>query len=106
MSLRVTTIVLLGMFAGPALGAPEAPCRACRATVQLLPIAYGKPGPDLMERARQGEVVLGGCEVAPWRWACARCDRPLDTPDIDWSHWAEQGERASQARKRWLRARR
>ena len=38
-------------------------------------VVYGYPCPELMEQARRGEVVLGGCEVGepidPW-W-CDHC---------------------------------
>ena len=32
-------------------------------TPKLLPVYYGKPGRQLLERAHRGEVVLGGCMV-------------------------------------------
>jgi hypothetical protein len=30
---------------------------------KVLPVCYGKPGHELLDRARRGEVVLGGCMV-------------------------------------------
>lgn len=39
-----------------------------------VPVVYGMPGPELVERARRGEVVLGGCCVQPGiEWECASC---------------------------------
>lgn len=36
--------------------------RACeRCGGELLPIAYGFPGPEMFEAAERGELVLGGC---------------------------------------------
>jgi hypothetical protein len=50
-------------------------CRVCRA--RLVPIMWGMPGPDLMEAAERGEVVLGGCTVSmepPYEVkACPEC---------------------------------
>jgi hypothetical protein len=38
------------------------------------PVIFGLPGPELAERARRGEVVLGGCMVMPdVRGACKQC---------------------------------
>lgn len=42
-----------------------------------IPIVYGLPGPDLMESAQRGEVMLGGClvmdENPDWRCTDAGC---------------------------------
>ena len=52
-------------------------CAKCGRSVRK-PVVYGYPGPEAMEQARRGEVVLGGCElgepVDPW-W-CDDC-RPV-----------------------------
>ena len=40
------------------------PCPACGST-EVRPVIFGLPGPELAERARRGEVVLGGCMVMP-----------------------------------------
>lgn len=44
---------------------------------KLLPIEYGYPGPELMEAADKGEVILGGCEVEKGNpnWQCADCGK-------------------------------
>lgn len=43
---------------------------------ELLPIRYGEPGPDIMEAARRGLIVLGGCIVSAGDpdLQCAECD--------------------------------
>lgn len=38
---------------------------------EMVPIAYGFPGGEMMEAAERGEIVLGGCVV----WS----DMPLET---------------------------
>jgi ribosomal protein S27AE len=41
----------------------------------VIPIVYGKPGNELIEKAERGEVKLGGCvmsEDSP-HWHCAEC---------------------------------
>jgi hypothetical protein len=40
-------------------GAPA--CPTCGEAA--VPIVYGLPGPELVEEAERGEVVLGGCTV-------------------------------------------
>ena len=54
---------------------PHRTCPACGG--KLLPIAYGYPGPDLMEAAEKGEVIIGGCEVEEDNpnWQCADCGK-------------------------------
>jgi hypothetical protein len=48
----------------------------------ILPICYGRPRPETVERARRHEIVLGGCIVGDPRWHCEDCfnDWPEDTP--------------------------
>lgn len=61
---------------------PDGPllrCGKCQAVRLTVPIVYGLPGYELMERAERGEVVLGGCVVtasAPLR-ACGTCREPI-----------------------------
>lgn len=48
-------------------------CPSCGAGA--VPIVYGLPGREAQERARRGEIVLGGCYLtdgAPC-WACPHC---------------------------------
>lgn len=37
-------------------------CSRCGGSA--VPIAYGYPGPEMMEAAERGEIVLGGCMVS------------------------------------------
>ena len=46
-------------------------CPTC--DVVLVPVLYGYPGPEAVEAAERGEVVLGGCCVEEPRWACPVC---------------------------------
>lgn len=39
--------------------------------VQILPIVYGKPTKETIEKARKGKIILGGCLVRPYRYAIA-----------------------------------
>ena len=54
------------------------PCPQCSST-DAVRIAYGFPGIELAEAARQGEVVLGGCVIGPESPAfeCRACGSPL-----------------------------
>ncbi len=51
-------------------------CPECDAGKNVIPIVYGKPGRELMERAERGEVKLGGCCVTDEspRYHCPDCD--------------------------------
>jgi len=40
---------------------PVATCPLCGG--KAVPIAYGLPGPSLMQAAERGEVALGGCVI-------------------------------------------
>ena len=40
------------------------PCPKCNAR-DSIPIAYGYPGPEMMEASRAGKIELGGCIVFP-----------------------------------------
>lgn len=55
----------------------EQPPRCPDCGGDLVRIVYGLPGPELMERVRQREIVLGGCVVSEDspRWACWECSR-------------------------------
>ena len=55
-------------FDAPVISVRRKPvkCRHCGGKVA--PVLYGEPGPEMMEAADRGEVVLGGC--------CIRTDGP------------------------------
>ena len=39
-------------------------CPKCGST-NSIPIVYGKPSNEGLEKARRGEIVLGGCIITP-----------------------------------------
>ena len=49
-------------------------CPGCGA-VEVIPIVYGEPGPELAARAARREIVLGGCilDDDAARWFCRAC---------------------------------
>lgn len=55
-----------------------ASCPRCGST-DTIPIAYGLPGPELMEAAERGEVAIGGCIVSGSQptHECRGCGRPF-----------------------------
>lgn len=47
-------------------------------------IAYGLPGPEMMDEAQRGEILLGGCiidEGAP-DWHCPACQHEFPDPNL------------------------
>ena len=56
-------------------------CPKCGA--ESVPIVYGMPGPELIEKEQRGQVVLGGCVIEEKNpnWACKG---PIQ------HHWAEE----------------
>jgi hypothetical protein len=38
-------------------------CPVCKTAEHVIPIVYGKPARELMEKAERGEVKLGGCVI-------------------------------------------
>lgn len=56
----------------------ELRCSRCGA-VRSRRVVYGYPGPDLIEAARRGEVVLGGCNLGEpvGVWFCEDCERTM-----------------------------
>lgn len=55
-------------------------CASCGSFGRPVRILYGLPRPEDEERARRGEVVLGGCLVGPNdpRYACPECGEPIE----------------------------
>ena len=51
-------------------GAQGPPCPICGSPG--VRIAYGMPGPDMIDAAEEGRLVLGGCVVTGFdpEWAC------------------------------------
>jgi hypothetical protein len=50
-------------------------CPSCGSAEDTVPIVYGFPTEETMERAKRGRVVLGGCMVSSEspQWHCRRC---------------------------------
>jgi rubredoxin len=50
-------------------------CPECDAGKNVIPVVYGKPGRDLIEREARGEIKLGGCCVTneSARYHCRAC---------------------------------
>ena len=71
---------ILAALLGPT-SPPPAECPDCGSRA-FVPIRYGLPGPEMRERSRRGEIVLGGCCVHTPRWHCRDCfcDWPEDPP--------------------------
>jgi hypothetical protein len=60
---------------------PPAPCPRCGST-DTVRIAYGYPGPEMIEAAERGEVFLGGCCIMgndPTRH-CRACEHDFTPP--------------------------
>ena len=39
-----------------------------------IPIVYGRPGTELLEKAERGEVWLGGCVPEDYHYYCKDCE--------------------------------
>ena len=52
-----------------------ASCPECGAMEQVIPVKYGKPGPELQLKAKKGEVHLGGCCPQNLKWYCKNCEK-------------------------------
>ena len=51
-------------------------CTKCSSKENVVPIAYGYPGPEMWKESEMGEIKLGGCgivENAP-EWYCNKCE--------------------------------
>ncbi len=50
-------------------------CPSCDSK-NVAPIAFGYPGPEMMEEAQRGKIVLGGCCVTDDdpEWHCKDCE--------------------------------
>ena len=48
-------------------------CPNCKSNTSVVHIAYGKPGPELKEQAKEGKVHLGGCSPKKEKWYCKNC---------------------------------
>lgn len=58
-------------------------CTNCWSSTNVVFIAYGLPGHEMLETARKGKIALGGCCVDLPMWYCKKCDRR-------WPSWPEK----------------
>ena len=52
-------------------------CPNCSSAKSVVPIRYGMPGVEMMQKHHEGKIKLGGCSVredAP-NWHCKECER-------------------------------
>jgi hypothetical protein len=51
-------------------------CPSC-GHAEVIPIAYGLPGPEMQAAVERGEIALGGCIVSPENpnWRCTECEQ-------------------------------
>ena len=57
-------------------------CAFCGTTASRT-VVYGYPSPELLEEARRGEVILGGCVIdAKVLWFCNDFSRKQDKPKL------------------------
>ena len=57
-------------------------CALCGTTAHRT-VVYGYPSPELLEEARRGEVILGGCVIGEKVvWFCNDCSRKPDKPKL------------------------
>lgn len=54
-------------------------CPRCRSD-KVVPVVYGMPSAELVEKSRAGRVALGGCVVFPDApdWRCVTCGHEWD----------------------------
>ena len=60
---------------------PKMPCPRC-GSLDVVPILYGYPGPEMMATAEKGLIALGGCCVTnddPQK-LCRACGQEFDRP--------------------------
>ena len=48
-------------------------CPVC-GSEEYIPIIYGRPGTELLEKAERGEVILGGCIPGDHHYRCKDCE--------------------------------
>lgn len=57
-------------------------CPRC-GSKQVVPILYGMPSPEMIERSARGEIVIGGCLTSENNpcWECLACGQQLPMPN-------------------------
>lgn len=61
----------------------KTPCPKC-GSLDVIPIEYGYPGPEMMDAAEKGLIELGGCCVGERdpRKHCKTCGEDFDRPPL------------------------
>lgn len=60
-------LLTLFSFSGQVTGAGSIEkhnCPVCKSDKEVIPIIYGKPGTELIQKAERGECRLGGCMIS------------------------------------------
>jgi hypothetical protein len=50
-------------------------CPVCKTHQHVIPIVYGKPGKELIEKDARGEIRLSGCMPGKARYYCRKDNR-------------------------------
>ena len=63
----------------------SAKCPRCH-SADVVPIEYGLPGPEMAERVRRGEVMVGGCVMTGHDpvWFCRACEARWNVEGTVW----------------------
>lgn len=54
-------------------GKEQPPCPKCKEKSAVVRIVYGRPGPQLLEDAKNGKVHLAGCSMDSKNHYCKNC---------------------------------
>ena len=61
-------------------------CLFCKEPCKVIPVVNGLPGPDLIEKAKKGEVILGGCGGNRDKaYRCEKCSALSYADGTGWS---------------------
>jgi len=71
----ITTVLfcIVGVIANGAETIPS--CPRCHSKSSVIPIVYGMPPPggDAIQKAREGKLLVGGCDGGSEQWYCKKC---------------------------------
>jgi transcription elongation factor Elf1 len=74
-------------------------CPQC-GSQDVVPIVYGLPGPELMEAAARGEVMLGGCVLGLQNRGCRACGARFHLEEAHFQSASEENKRQDRVPKR------
>ena len=51
-------------------------CSNCSSSKSVVPIRYGMPGVEMMQKYHEGKIKLGGCDMDEENpnWYCKKCE--------------------------------